>query len=79
MVLEQRAMEDQRGDGEVDDEAGDVDKRRHEWSRGAGGIEPEPLQQERQELASHRTEGHDPDQRRTDGERHQRPVHAIVV
>lgn len=57
--LEQRAGQDRGGDAEIDDEAGDVDQRRHEGRRGAGRIEAQTFQREGQHRTGERAEGDD--------------------
>ena len=65
--LEQRALQHQARHREVDDDAGDVHQRGHERGRGAGGVEPGALQEERQHRARERAEhdhARDTDRRR---------------
>ena len=44
---QQRTVQNESRDAEIDDQAGDIHKRRHERSRGAGGIEAETAKYER--------------------------------
>jgi hypothetical protein len=45
--LQQRSPQDHGSDGEIDHQPGDVDEGCDKWSRSAGWIEPNPLQNER--------------------------------
>jgi hypothetical protein len=77
--LEQCSTQDQRGDGKIDNQACNIDERCDERSRGARGIEPDPLQDEGKHRPSKRTECHDSDERSTDSEGDQHPVFAVII
>src|SRR6266550_959396 len=76
---QQRAAQHQRGDGEVDDDAGHVYQRRHERRRRAGGVEAQPAQQERQHRSGERAEGHDAHEGGPDRGGDEHVVDAVVV
>ena len=65
-------MEDDAGDGEIDDEAGDVDKSGHEGGGGAGGVETEAAENEREHGPDDGAEENHADQTEGNRERDQK-------
>jgi hypothetical protein len=77
--LEERAGENDPGDGEIDDEAGDVDKCGDEGSGGAGGIKATLAEDAGEHGAGESAEGDDTEQAESDGEGDQEVVFTIGV
>src|SRR5262245_52449098 len=75
----QRAAQDEIGHTEVDDEAGDVDQRRHQRCGSAGRVEAEAAKDEGQHRASQGAEHDNADEGAADRRRDKRPVCAGVV
>ena len=77
--LEQRAGEDDFGDGEIDDEAGDVDECSNERSGSAGGIEAAFAKNEGENSAGKSAKSDHAEQAERDGESDQEIVFAVGV
>jgi hypothetical protein len=73
---EQGSSQDEIGDAEVDDETGHVYEGGHERRGGAGRVEAQAPEDERQHRADEGPEGYDTDQGSADGQGHERPVGA---
>src|SRR5262245_22908750 len=67
-LLQKDAAEDDVGDREIDDEAGDVDEGGDKGSGGAGGIEAATAKNEREHGTGEGAEHDDADEAATDGE-----------
>src|SRR6266702_8638347 len=63
---------------EVDHESSNIDERRDERGRRAGGIESDSLQQERKHRSGERSERDDSDERESDGNCEQKVVWSIA-
>ena len=69
---QQRPAEEQRGHGEVEHDSRDVHQRGDERRRGAGGVEIQAAQGERQQRPRQHAEQHHADERRRDGQAQQK-------